>query len=498
MKKHTTFALSLGLLVMGLLLVARVAHADFLLWLDGPSQKSGAHIAALTKTAEAKSGAHTSTPTYTPTASFSATLTQGATGSTDTFTVTPTPTNTTGTAPGTPGPVLYNDAIAGGNYTSACAGNPTVPGWSTITGGGATGDAATFLQLTVAASTAACYSVAGNINYGYTAGGDANTFDVTGSGLAALSFWFKVPSAGGCFNPGVCLVSVASGVQTISIPVTATSYIVGGPSFISAGTWYHVVIPYAAFEGSNLQGDTFTPAMLQTVAGVNFQPYFGSYDANGEYTGTLDVDNIQFVSTSVAQNPGPCAQIADFENIDGSGKWGTYWSAVFDGTSASAPCYTDTSTPPVTTCGCPGYSQYSSVLFPPTGTTSVVYSGDGDPNYTPCHSGRLAGYKGAYNGPYGTPACAAANGGSYPFYPYVNMTLRLNPIPPYDPANPGNIAPVDISNNTTIKTLPASGATGLKIAVKLGPNHQSGMAYKFYLNLKGPTDATTVGDGSDF
>jgi hypothetical protein len=126
---------------------------------------------------------------------------------------------------------------------------------------------------------------------------------------------------------------------------------------------------------------------------------------------------------------------------------------------------------------CAGHT--SSVLSYPAGAQKCVYPGGSDqPNSTPCNSGRLNGTMGTYNGPWGVPTCGAND------YPYVNLTVRLNPVPAY-PAPAGT---VNLSNNSYISTLPGTGASGLRFKAKLGPNHMPGMVYKVYLNRASATD----------
>ena len=203
MKKHTTFALSLGLLVMGLLLVATAAKADFFLWLDGPTKRSAADIFQKTATALAKSGTlPTHTFTATPSATPTSTSTQVIAGA-NTATSTVTPTSTTGVV--SAAGVIYNASSASTPTTFTMASSNPVPacwgaGFTFPTTGGPSGG--TYAELTFSCTSA--NFVGGYMGFGYSAPSVPITFDATGT--TTLDFTFRSPAV---TPPQNCLTNTA-------------------------------------------------------------------------------------------------------------------------------------------------------------------------------------------------------------------------------------------------------------------------------------------------
>jgi hypothetical protein len=338
MKKYTTLAVSLGLLVMGLLLVATAAKADFFLWLDAPTKKSPYHIAALTETAIAKSGA-LPTSTDTRTSSPTSTFTSVPAGSTATSTQTPGPVSTaTSTVTPGSGPVLGANVImseassaAPASYTMASSVAP-LPCWGAgyaynATGGPASNGA--YVELTMTCDSG--NFVAGYLGFGYTAGGAAITYDASGS--TSLEISYRIPNVTpptGCINTITCnwvdpnVVLVSSGGQ--SLPVSATAFLTTA-DWPGQGAWVTAKIPLTAF----VDGAVFTTAMLPTVQGIIIQPGFGTYTkGTGAFSGVVDVTNIQFTTNTPVTAPTMGGVIypklvTDCEHPDGGTTWNTYW-----------------------------------------------------------------------------------------------------------------------------------------------------------------------------
>jgi hypothetical protein len=339
MKKNTTLAVSLGLLVMGLLLVATAAKADFFLWLDAPAKKSPYHIAALTETAIAKSGAlptSTDTRTITPTETITpgsgagtATSTQTpGSGSTATSTVTPNTVSSAG--------VIYNASSAATPTTFTMASSNPVPacwgaGFTFPTTGGPSGG--TYAELTFSCTSA--NFVGGYMGFGYSAPAVPITFNATGT--TTLDFTFRSPAvtppqncltntACNYVEPNIVLYAYVGGVQVQSLPVSATAFLTTA-DWPGQGTWVTAEIPLTAF----VDGTVFTTTDLAAVQGVAVQPAFGTYaQYTGAISGVLDMANIEFSNTTPMTAPTLSGTmypklVTDCEHPDGSTTWNTYW-----------------------------------------------------------------------------------------------------------------------------------------------------------------------------
>ena len=381
----------------------------------------------------------------------------------------PTATPTTGSASPWPVVVNANTVLVGGNFYGAggSVGNTEVNG----------GTASGYENLTL---SSAAYIAAGVYSFGYTSSSVAITqnasssSDGTGSYMS-LSISVQIPVLAGVPTPyvipGVNIVTVSGGVTITSRTVNVENYIPnpnvaawsGTPGLVEDGTylvpgkWYTAIIPLTAFEGYNnipTPGSaTLTAATLATAIGVQVQP--ANYGNTGVIAGSLWIGGIAFTTTVNANAPaagsnGFSGLYSDFE--DGTAAaWGGYWSANVDTFTSST---------------CPG-------LVPPPGSgtncttcqSSIVYSAVTDTagttgSNTPGTDGLLWGWLGTENGQYGTPNCGVGSGD----YPFLNMSANV-----YNVVAPA-LASINLSNNSVITTLPATGATGLAWDMKVGAN----------------------------
>jgi len=405
MKKNTTLAVSLGLLVMGLLLVATAAKADFFLWLDAPAKKSPYHIAALTETAIAKSGAlPTFTDTRTP--SPTSTVTQVIAGAnTATSTVTPGTVSAAG--------VIYNASSASTPTTFTMASSSPVPacwgaGFTFPTTGGPSGG--TYAELTFSCTSA--NFVGGYMGFGYSAPAVPITFDATGT--TTLDFTFRSPAvtppqncltntACNYVEPDVVLYASVGGVQVQSLPVSATAYLTTA-DWPGQGAWVTAEIPLSAF----VDGTVFTTADLAAVQGVAVQPAFGTYaQYTGAISGVLDMANIEFSNTTPMTAPTMSGTmypllVTDCEHPDGGTCWNTYWFWWADicGSDGSSCAAAGTGGP--YDCGNNGGGSDTAISWPPytTGnpTSSILpFQANTGANGvdSSCNAAHLAGHQGA-------------------------------------------------------------------------------------------------------
>jgi hypothetical protein len=245
-----------------------------------------------------------------------------------------------------------------------------------------------------------------------------------------------------------------------------------------AGTWYNAIVPLSAFLGPNLEGGTFTNTMLTTIAGATFQPYFGMYDANGNYTGSIDIDNVQFGGTSETAVT-RTGLFSSFENGDASSCWGTYWSANIDAITCTSP--------------------YTSLVYP-TGTGKILDVG-GNTMGTACHAGHIAGYLTLANGDYGpggatdgSGVCKTANND----YGYLNTTCNLD-------ANSTATLAIShpLNNNSYVQSLPVTGAKGMRFWLKRGPTGDASYVIKVFIDFTDSTgsmnaSATVANNGNEY
>jgi hypothetical protein len=222
--------------------------------------------------------------------------------------------------------------------------------------------------------------------------GNTTGASVDVSAYNALSLWMR--SVDGCFEPMLMLHSPGTINNGSSVFVTATAYTNGA---FSAGTWRHVVVPLAAFAGSNYWGNPYSVSSnANLVDAVMVLPSFPRsyfYVASGPWgaplwvyrdippgnynTETMDIDDVQFQAL-----PASCLTLKQlspvfdaFVSPDGITQWNTTWTTVAD----SAVCLTPT----------------SSFSFPSPGAAPV--DGTSGPLNT-CFSGHIAGTLGAADG----------------------------------------------------------------------------------------------------
>ena len=226
-----------------------------------------------------------------------------------------------------------------------------------------------------------------------------------------------------------------------SVLVTATAYTNGA---FSSGVWRHVVIPLAAFNGTNAWGNPYSlTTNANLVDAVMVAPSFPRnfhYFAAGPYwvfrdippasytPDTVDLDDIQFQ----ALPPLAIKQLSPifdaFISPDGITQWGTSWSTFAD----SFACVTPT----------------SSFSFP--GAGAVPVDGISGP-LNACFSGHIAGTLGAADG--ATAPCAATDLSS------LGMGTDLNV----------GGAPVNLTTVSEL-SLTAGAIAGLSFYLKNGPS----------------------------
>ena len=356
-------------------------RADWLLWLDGPGVRSNSH--------DPKSPYYKSpifrTPTSTPQASSTASPTISPTFSASpSFTFSPTPSIT---------PLVYYDAEVAG--ASIAAGNREISqywasgqgsGLFSETGVGGPHGGAYYLSLSMAAVDSTILEGIGN-----TSGAcDLSSYN-------ALSIWLRSPD--GCFPPFIMLHSPSGDMSAM---VTFTAYTEAGAMLVNQ--WQQAIIPLSAFNGANINGDIYSLAAEgnQIDALVLVAPFTSYvYDQNptdwsygyptfppdavsdGAY-GSIDMDDVEFVSASTGPLTDHPAGFDPFVNGNGVTSWGAQWQAWCDTSSCMTPV--------------------SSIIFPGTnGSGGLLAPVDSPPSITgdtlvACYAGHISGVLGAANG----------------------------------------------------------------------------------------------------
>lgn len=440
--------INIAVALLGLLVFTGVLFADVpFFWLDKPKGRSNRNdpkspLFYVTETPVPIG----STATFTRTPTLTATPTMG-TGGGATATFTPTPTSAV-----TGWPTIYDgDNVAlGGNYYMAITG--TGQGGVVESSGSGAHGSGIYAHVTLAA---AAYAGAVIFNTGYDAGGVPQFHDASPGnpdGVVSLELSLRIPAgSGNCYPPAVKLVSDNGLNQYQSKPVTITPYIVetggvaSGPAIMKPGIWYTARIPLSVFLGDNGQAGAdnhnFTNADLARLHGVAIQPMNGAYDDTGAFSGEIDVDDIKLVGTAAPAGTGYSTVVDTFESVKGQTLWGNYWSLNAD----SVTCH----------------SPVTSLSYGTNGQSPV--DAGGNTNGSACRSAHLYGYLTQANGDYGpsVPPCSSANND----YGYLNVSASLHPN-----STASTFYPVDLSNNTWVPSLPAGGATGLRLWLKRGPN----------------------------
>ena len=333
----------------------------------------------------------TNTPTSsdTPTCSSTATDSPTATGTptaSPTATVTPTATES---------PFVYYDGDSVGGSMDGVnrvpwTVTPVAPGGTTIldssetsTGGPHTG----LFQDRVTIRTLG-FPILGGV--GNTTGASAYV-----GNYSALSLWMR--SEDGCFEPMVMLHSPGSLNTGTSVMVTATAYTDGA---FDSGTWRHVTIPLAAFDGINAWGNPYSlggnASLVDAVlVGPSFPRSFHYYPAGPFWVfrdipptsynqETMDLDDVQFQALPPLAIKSLSPIFDAFVGPDGITQWGTTWLTFSDAYGCIAPS--------------------SSFSFPTPGSPPVD-SLSGPLNS--CFTGHISGTLGAADGT--TAPCAATD-----------------------------------------------------------------------------------------
>jgi hypothetical protein len=253
------------------------------------------------------------------------------------------------------------------------------------------------------------------------------------SSFSALELWWRIPSgstpAGNDLRPNIVLVSSSGQSQ----PVSATAYL-DSQTVPGVDTWVHSTIPISAFTGMD----------LTTIKAISVQPAFGQYNDSGNYTGAVDLDNIQFTHASGLPLRAFNGLYSDFSLLSGATYTGTYWYTTLD---TYSPCTTTTS-----------------MSYPTSGGKPIDAGGN---TLSPMECGHFAGHLG--------------DGGACTNATYAQMASEFV-----------TGSSVDLSNGSFFKTLP-TGATGMRFALKLGPNSGAGQVYHVVLTM----NAVTQG-GADY
>ena len=378
-----------------------------------------------------------STATNTPqdTATFSATPSSTNTPQdTATFSVTPSSTASSTATPSpsaTASPVTFNGLwydgeTAGALGTDGSGYASSGCGITEMADGTGYGASTHYLRLTVTAA-GSWYAAGAWMNESAM----PQTRDV--SSFSALELWWRIPSgstpAGNDLRPNIVLVSSSGQSQ----PVSATAYL-DSQTVPGVDTWVHSTIPISAFTGMD----------LTTIKAISVQPAFGQYNDSGNYTGAVDLDNIQFTHASGLPLRAFNGLYSDFSLLSGATYTGTYWYTTLD---TYSPCTTTTS-----------------MSYPTSGGKPIDAGGN---TLSPMECGHFAGHLG--------------DGGACTNATYAQMASEFV-----------TGSSVDLSNGSFFKTLP-TGATGMRFALKLGPNSGAGQVYHVVLTM----NAVTQG-GADY
>lgn len=380
--------------------------------------------------------------------------------------VQPTDTPTPGGATAT-WPTIYNgeNVPLGTNFYTAGG-----SGGAVDTAGAGAGGSAHYADVTLSCA-AAGYAAVGAFSTGFDASANPLTQSVAAaSGYTALSISVKVAAAGSCAVPSISIVT-KNGVQKTSVPVSMETYLVGGPKFMSSGTWYTAVIPISAFsygtDGTGFNGkaspnsDTITAADLTMLTAVQVEP---SYAADGSVNTELYVDDIVFNNaTPTLNSAGITPLFCDFEHGTAA-NWGDYWASFED---QDKPDFTCTwaadgpSTRVYPTCGnCPNPVP---VVTPP------VMAGAGGPA-TPCNFGRFAGHVSNSN-PAATGCTVNALGGNYS---YMGMGVFF--LLSHGPADILSLIGSYFLGN-------GNRPHGIQLDMKSGPNADPSQTYTMFVTL---------------
>jgi hypothetical protein len=411
----------------------------FPLWLDFPGYRNNPHDPQSplwrppTLTPLPPTKTFTNSPSATPTFSVSPPFTA-------TSTATPTPSPTISPTPSI-SPFVYYDGDSAGAQMDGVARvtwvvTPAgVPGGTTFifsSESSANGAHSGFFDDQVNIATLGQPSAAG------VAMPPGQSVDVTA--YQGLSLWLRAED--GCFDPSVIIHSPGTIDTGTSAAVTAAAYTVDGGA-MDAGVWRHVVIPWAAFSGTNDYGNAYSLAgNANLIDAVGIQPsmprdYF--YYPSGPYwvfraaagstynNSNVDMDDVQFQALPPTALKS-FAQVFDpFVSPSGITEWNSVWSTFSDSLACASPS--------------------SSFSFPAGGGTPVDYI-VGPTNS--CYVGHMSGTYGAAAG-VGTGSCTASD------YSFIGMKADLQ------------LSGAPLNLTATGLALTAGHIKGLSFYLKLGP-----------------------------